>query len=534
MTPKQIQDACKQKSHHYIVNAFHQLNFGSNKYSIHLATPGECLHMHQLGAAKRCVEAFALLLTGKVHDLFGKLSRNHGANLSRQSDREFPRTKFSSILTTTKKEGHDYAGMLISILIAIVSPTGTQILCEQANLTNEFINQQVHVIELILSMEEFLKHGKMKYGELKHLDKTIVHFINCINSTCKRGGMGTRLIKNHLYFHLKQYIEYWGPPKGFDSAPSESNHKTEIKAPSKNTQCNSQSLIEQTANRQTEYGQILRAMNHFQIHQEQTQTPIIRNKYSGAKFKIMKDSNGLPTMTWIHSRNKQNTSFPPQVLRYCCENVLSIQKYKSHIDGFTEHNRYDPLTKQNYLFRCHPSYRSDSLQVGDEWMDWAIFDIDEMEIPCQILCFIHVGDLDVVRQHYVGGYEVTSGPHAVVRRFTSEPSIIAFPSTEFIQRGSFLDELYLYSIDSIVSNVAVVPELDANLNPTNCWLYIQNRKQWLDCFYIQNKSMSRKTLHSLYDEHDMSSESESESESEPTNDSGDTSDSDETSDSTSE
>ena len=163
-------------------------------------------------------------------------------------------------------------------------------------------------------------------------------------------------------------------------------------------------------------------------------------------------------------------------------------------------------------------------------MDWAIFDIDEMEIPCQILCFIHVGDLDDVQQHYVGGYEVTSGPYAVVRRFVSEPSIIGFPSTEFIQRGSFLDELYIYSIDSIVSNVAVVPELDTNLNPTNCWLCIQNRKQWLDYFYIQNKSMSRKTLHSLYDEHVMSSESESESES--TNDSAcDTSDSDATSDS---
>ena len=59
----------KSISHHPIDNAFHKLEFGShNPYNIHLATPGECLHMHQLGVAKRAIEAFKYLTMGKVDD----------------------------------------------------------------------------------------------------------------------------------------------------------------------------------------------------------------------------------------------------------------------------------------------------------------------------------------------------------------------------------------------------------------------------------------------------------------------------------
>eukprot|EP00957_Ditylum_brightwellii_P024098 1817472-Ditylum_brightwellii.AAC.1 len=41
----------------------------------------------------------------------------------------------------------------------------------------------------------------------------------------------------------------WGIPSGWDSAPSKSHHKTEIKAPTKNAHGNAATLINQTANR---------------------------------------------------------------------------------------------------------------------------------------------------------------------------------------------------------------------------------------------------------------------------------------------
>ena len=54
-------------SHHRIHNAFHDLDFGSyNPHNIHLCTPGECLHMHQLGVAKRALETFENFVMGRL------------------------------------------------------------------------------------------------------------------------------------------------------------------------------------------------------------------------------------------------------------------------------------------------------------------------------------------------------------------------------------------------------------------------------------------------------------------------------------
>ena len=73
------------------------------------------------------------------------------------------------------------------------------------------------------------------------------HFLAHINKHVYREkGMNNKLIKNHLFLHVPEYVERWGPLTGSDSFPSESHHKTEIKGPSKNTQRNASTLIKQT------------------------------------------------------------------------------------------------------------------------------------------------------------------------------------------------------------------------------------------------------------------------------------------------
>ena len=112
-------------------------------------------------------------------------------------------------------------------------------------------------------MEELLKHGTPTVNQFKMLKKTIIHFINTINTTCNRSAeQCTNLLKNHLFFHLELYIEYYSPPKVFDSGPSESHHKMAIKAPSKTTQGRA-SLLEQTRNRIMQNKILDRVVNHF-------------------------------------------------------------------------------------------------------------------------------------------------------------------------------------------------------------------------------------------------------------------------------
>ena len=232
-------------SHHRTHNVFHDHDFGANVNNIHFATPGECLHMHQLGVAKRTVESIRGTV-GKDNNKFEAIARKLGGALSCNSDRCFPRTRFGTntdVLNPNMKEGKDYAGMLLCHLLAFLSVKGKTV----SKKDNNFILHQVWFIELVLGMEEFLKHGVMTLSRLDWLRKTVRYFLEQLTKHCSRTeGMGNNLIKNHLYLHLPDYIKRWGPPAGWDFAPSESHHKTEIKGPSKNTQRNSATLVAQT------------------------------------------------------------------------------------------------------------------------------------------------------------------------------------------------------------------------------------------------------------------------------------------------
>ena len=133
-------------SHHPIDNAFHSLDFGTNIHNIHFPTPGECLHMHQLGIAKRQIEAFRYLIKGNVQDDHGPtsskkkgskdalagitmLAQKYGGQLSRQLECNFPRIKFScSILSVKRREAHNFAGMLLGLLQALLSDRGREII----------------------------------------------------------------------------------------------------------------------------------------------------------------------------------------------------------------------------------------------------------------------------------------------------------------------------------------------------------------------------------------------------------------------
>ena len=133
--------------------------------------------------------------------------------------------------------------MLLCLLLASLSSKGRA----ASKLTADKICNQVVFIEFLLGMEEFLKRGVMTLSRIDKLQKTILHFHELIKDHSKRDdGNGNKLMKNHLCPHPPECIQRWGPPSGWDSAPSESHHKTEMKGLSKNAQRNPSTLIWQT------------------------------------------------------------------------------------------------------------------------------------------------------------------------------------------------------------------------------------------------------------------------------------------------
>ena len=299
-------------------------------------------------------------------------------------------------------------------------------------------------------------------------------------------------------------------PKGWDSAFSESHHKGSIKAPSKATQQNQHTLIEQTANRKTEYKNITIAKLHYQTIEQSVPQTNPKKTTGGSHFEIFPDPvTKLPTMKWKSSTNKNKPFFTNDVLKFCCDKILPLQYDKRFVRGFTEHNRADDATGTNYLFRCHPSYRINTGQTIGIWMDWATVlytegegdNLTEYQYPCQIRCLLSIGLLDPSRdEHLVDGLAITEGPHFIGQCFQEEPATITSPVTKLIQRGKLENQLRLCHVDSIVSNVAVVPEFhyDGGLQPTEDYLVIQNRIQWLDYFYQFNRSNGAKSFPELF------------------------------------
>jgi hypothetical protein len=100
-----------------------------------------------------------------------------------------------------------------------------------------YISDQVSMLELCLGLEEWMKKTSYIRAECHNLPDAIAYVLSYVAQTLKKGGLGSLFFKNHLYLHLRDYMQMWGGLRQMNSGgPSESHHKTEVKAPSMNTQ----------------------------------------------------------------------------------------------------------------------------------------------------------------------------------------------------------------------------------------------------------------------------------------------------------
>ena len=74
------------------------------------------------------------------------------------------------------------------------------------------------------------------------------------------------------------------------------------------------------------------------------------------------------------------------------------------------------------------------------------------------------------------------------------------PHCNFVRRRRLMGGLFLYDTEAIVSEIAVVPDLEENGQPGLDFLTITNRSGWLDYFEKKNKSMDAISYRTLYDQ----------------------------------
>ena len=205
--------------------------------------------------------------------------------------------------------------------------------------------------------------------------------------------------------------------------------------------------------------------------------------------------NNNPTMKWVDKRNRHKPCHPSIIVSFCCNQILPLL-HDPVVTGFTEHKTGITENNQKQIFRAHPSYRSDTGQINSIWYDWALFEVDKVQIPCQILCFLDIGRLkDSVVPPVVEGHELKANSKcAVVQPFVSPPTTLCAgidadtEYTSFVKWGILKEKLYLFNCDMITSEVAVVrnepSKLESNhkVHPKSGWLVVSNRASWLELF----------------------------------------------------
>ena len=126
-------------------------------------------------------------------------------------------------------------------------------------------------------------------------------------------------------------------------------------------------------------------------------------------------------MNWMLTADRDKVHHPNSIISFCCHHVLPITKSDT-LYGFTEHRRIDQENGQQHIFRAHPSYQSTSGQATGIWYDWAMFQLEDETIPCQIMCFLNIDYLKDNAMQTVRGYVIDqNGLYAVVRRFKNTP-----------------------------------------------------------------------------------------------------------------
>ena len=152
-----------------------------NNLGIHGATPLEMLHWIQLGQFAYTREnIFNQTGKGKFGLALNSLGTQMGWLLQRQSNKEFPRTKFTNGVMKGKLMGHEHTGLMLILAATVRSTAGRNLLIGGAKGTTTqaaffphptWVSDWLLLLETQLQLEQWLKKDTVSVEEVKRMRK---------------------------------------------------------------------------------------------------------------------------------------------------------------------------------------------------------------------------------------------------------------------------------------------------------------------------------------------------------------------------
>ena len=227
----------KRLSQQFIMNNWYEFMFGlHNNLNIHGACPMELLHWIQLGWYKYSRSTLFEKL-GPYSELsrqINTIASQMGWLFQRQSDRAFPRTRFTKGVQKGKLMAHEMSGMILVIIATLRSSSGRKAIL--ASKHDKFPNQEaisswVMMLELQLQFEHFLKSDSMSVAVVIRLRTKVRELMALIKFIGQREkGMAYKTNNFHSTKHVPDDILIFGPPHCVNTMSNEMHHKPDKKS----------------------------------------------------------------------------------------------------------------------------------------------------------------------------------------------------------------------------------------------------------------------------------------------------------------
>ena len=489
-------------------NAFHGLRFGlHNNRGIHGATPTELLHAILLGIFKYARDCFFSQL--------GKTSANAveinaiavqiGRMLSRQSDRDRPRTKFAKGILKGKLMAKEYTGVLL-IMSALLRVRMSRDILQRARKKSFREDWQrrdwILLIETLLQWESYLMVETMHKSMAKRLQKKhrfIMFLLKKVANRTKK--MGFKIMKFHAIVHIAQDILDFGVPYVVDTGSNESHHK-KTKAAAQLTQKDIATFEKQTSDRLDDMHVLELAMEEihgrplWKYFEGYTHAPRKEKhkgiKTCGMKFVVLKkDAEPDPKFKIVtRMKNRGKIQMDKDLVGMIWKLQQLVKEHVPCMEVFAEHHR------KGQIFRSHPNYRGKG-----PWRDWVKINWNTGQNPSKIWGFVDLTSIPEDKSVQMeDGTVLTSNVYAIVE--SAETVLEEQPMSDFWtpikvdtirENGQFKRVYYVVDVEAIAEPIVVIPNLGAKhpdiQNPTKkCiadpdeYLMMTPRSEWAVVF----------------------------------------------------
>jgi hypothetical protein len=204
--------------------------------------------------------------SGTAQEL-NSLAQEVGNLLSRQSDRNKPRTKFAKGILKGKLMAKEYTGVLLVIAAMLQCEKGRELLSGARRNGFRVVGQikdWVLLVETLLQWEAYLNLAQMERKHVKRLKKKHQYLLFLLKRVADRQeGMGFKVVKFHAVLHLAYDILAFGVPMNVDTGSNESHHKT-TKIAAKLTQKDIRTFEKQTSDRLDDFHVLNLAMEEIE------------------------------------------------------------------------------------------------------------------------------------------------------------------------------------------------------------------------------------------------------------------------------